>query len=198
MKHANNLALLPEISEDLCRCGFSVKDNAFTEEVIQALTAEFEDKLLSQNFTPARVGRSFGPTLNSDIRSDVIYWLGKESLWDTIVKEMIPFFNRELFIGINDYEFHYALYKESGHYDYHFDENPNSSSQTRRLLTILLYLNQNWDENWGGKLEIENGRAFSPNWNRLIVFESSKFKHRVAPTQKLRRSLTGWLMHRTL
>jgi SM-20-related protein len=192
-----NLPLLTEISKDLCLKGYSIQDNALAPSFIEALAHDFEIKLQAKEFAPARIGRGSNPHLNESIRSDWICWNANTSLWSTFVQELTDFFNRELFIGANESEFHYAYYDPLGHYDFHYDEDPSSKSHSKRLLTLLLYFNKNWSPVHGGCLEIESVGSFAPEWNRMIVFESAQFMHRVTPANAPRRSLTGWLKHRT-
>ena len=67
--------------------------------------------------------------------------------------------------------------------DIHTDFNYYARLNVYRRLNALLYLNEGWQESWGGSLELwnaaprEGGRAFrtiAPTYNRFVLFETDK------------------------
>jgi 2OG-Fe(II) oxygenase superfamily len=65
------------------------------------------------------------------------------------------------------------------HVDFNFDER----MWAHRRLNILLYLNKEWDDAWGGAIEVHSDprwpernvvKAFTPLFNRCIVFETNE------------------------
>jgi Rps23 Pro-64 3,4-dihydroxylase Tpa1-like proline 4-hydroxylase len=56
-----------------------------------------------------------------------------------------------------------------------------------RRLNFLLYLNEQWDESWGGELELWNRtgkqkvRAIQPLFNRVVIFDTSNFSYHGHP-----------------
>lgn len=67
----------------------------------------------------------------------------------------------------------------SGWLDVHVDFNYHEGLQMHRRLNILLYLNPEWQEQWGGVLELWDAgvqhkhHAFVPVHNRCVLFETS-------------------------
>ena len=61
----------------------------------------------------------------------------------------------------------------------HADFNWHDKLMLHRRLTALLYLNEDWDESWGGALELWNKdmtrpvRSIAPMLNRLLVFTTT-------------------------
>lgn len=63
-----------------------------------------------------------------------------------------------------------------GFLDIHADYNYHPITSLDRRLNVILYLNENWKEEWGGKLEMWNKEMskcqskYSPMFNRLVIF----------------------------
>ena len=58
------------------------------------------------------------------------------------------------------------------HLDVHVDFDRHPETLWRRKVNALLYLNRDWDESWGGCLEL-GGQKITPEFGRLVVFECS-------------------------
>lgn len=69
---------------------------------------------------------------------------------------------------------------QSGWLDVHVDFNYNEPLQLHRRLNILVYLNPEWDESWGGMLELWDPEVqhceqrVVPAFNRCAVFTTSE------------------------
>ncbi len=65
-----------------------------------------------------------------------------------------------------------------GHLDIHADFNHHSKLNLERRLNILIYLNKDWQEDWGGQFEIwskdmtEKVDAYVPLFNRMCCFST--------------------------
>ena len=68
----------------------------------------------------------------------------------------------------------------SGWLDVHVDFNFHDSLQAHRRLNILVFLNPQWDQSWGGLLELwddgvrDRVHGIVPAHNRCVVFETSQ------------------------
>ena len=68
--------------------------------------------------------------------------------------------------------------EKNGHLDIHKDGNYHDASGLNRRMNLLIYLNPNWQETWGGELGIytDNGdtlvNAVPPLFNRCVIFDS--------------------------
>jgi Rps23 Pro-64 3,4-dihydroxylase Tpa1-like proline 4-hydroxylase len=73
---------------------------------------------------------------------------------------------------------------ENGSYlDIHIDFNIHPNLNVHRRLNLLVFLNKNWKEEYGGKFELWNedvsvlGNSYLPSWNRCVVFETSEISY---------------------
>lgn len=68
--------------------------------------------------------------------------------------------------------------KQNGLLDVHVDGNWHHAMGVHRRLNVILYLNEVWDPNWGGSLELWDKemtkcvRSINPMGNRMIIFET--------------------------
>ena len=88
-----------------------------------------------------------------------------------------------------------------GHLNVHVDFNRHPATNLDRRLNVLLYLNRDWDEEWGGALELWSPdmrhceRKLFPHFNRLVVFSTTErsfhgHPHAMAcPDDRSRRSV---------
>lgn len=80
------------------------------------------------------------------------------------------------------------LTASSGRLDVHVDFNRLESTGWHRRLNLLLFLNERWEDEWGGKLELwdkdvtQCAHSLKPIFNRLVLFETSEISfHGVTP-----------------
>jgi SM-20-related protein len=105
------------------------------------------------------------------------------------------FLNGRLFLGLFDYECHYARYAPGAFYSKHVDAFGGDRS---RVLSTVFYLNENWRAADAGELLLyeEGGEtqleSVTPLHNRLVLFLSERFPHEVRPATCKRHSIAGW------
>jgi hypothetical protein len=67
-----------------------------------------------------------------------------------------------------------------GHLDVHLDFNYMEDRKLYRRLNILVYLNRNWQQDWGGEFELWDAdvkvrhQHFLPLFNRCVMFETNE------------------------
>lgn len=185
------------ICNDLVNQGWSVVDNFFDPELTRLLANECRQLATAGKFSPAGIGRAEHRTIDNVIRGDQIGWLeaGMAPGVDRFlghIEELRIFFNRQLFLGLEDVENHFAVYPKGAFYQKHLDRFQHSDS---RVISSVLYLNQNWQSEHGGqlRLHLDDGvEDIEPIANRLVLFISAQIVHEVLPTEVERLSLTGW------
>jgi len=198
--------LLDSIADALVDPGYILLERVIPSELLASLWAYF-DTINTDGFKLAGIGRQADFQLQEAVRSDQIHWLGNTAqteedvttqflAWMELLRIGI---NRRLFLGLFDYESHFARYAAGAFYKKHMDAfGGHKQGQLSRVLSTVLYLNENWCESDGGELVLyaEDGdqplQKISPTFGRLIVFLSEKFPHEVLPATRERKSIAGW------
>lgn len=151
------------------------------------------------DFRPAGVGREQAVQLDTTIRTDEICWIDETSShrreYLDVMDALRLGLNRHLFMGLFDYECHYARYVPGARYHVHLDA---FEGKRNRILSTVLYLNDNWQQGQGGELVLyapdgnEALEIVAPVHNRMMLYLSERFPHEVMPAVRTRYSLTGW------
>ena len=194
-------SIFTQISGDLARCGWSHHAAVLPAELVVALAAECRTRAAEGDLTPAAVGRADGQQVREGIRGDRIDWLdtGQSMASDaylSLMDELRRVLNRELFLGLEDFECHFALYPPGAYYQKHLDR---FRDDDRRAVSVVAYLNADWYEEHGGALRLylgEGERDVPPLGGSLVVFLSAELPHEVLPATRDRLSLTGWFRRR--
>ncbi|WP_237057241.1 2OG-Fe(II) oxygenase [Microbulbifer sediminum] len=158
-----------------------------------------------EQFRRAGIGREDEHQLNRFVRSDKIFWLDNTNLsvnaYLSWMEALRVGLNRRLFLGLFDYECHYAYYDRGTFYKKHLDCFQGS---TNRVLSTVLYLTPNWQPRDGGELAIyppgEEAAApdalpllkVAPRFGQMVIFLSEEFPHEVLTVNRPRYSVTGW------
>lgn len=191
--------------------GLAVHDRFLDEQETRALAACAALRSARGEFARARIGANPGPQSRPDIRGDRICWLSEplypaERRVVAALEDLRVACNREAILGLFDLELHYARYAAGAGYARHVDqprqgrgphEDPRVSA---RIVTLVLYLNAEWDSRDGGELRLfdaEHGhRDIAPVGGRLVCFLTDGREHAVLPPSRMRLSLTGWFRSR--
>jgi SM-20-related protein len=173
---------------------------------ISALAAEGRLREAAGEFRAAGVGRGAARVERSDIRGDRTSWLDERSpsraeseFWQ-MVGSLRVVLNRTLFMGLSEFECHYALYAPGAFYRRHRDQFRGSASTGARVVSCVLYLNDDWKHSDGGALRIycdSGAREVMPAGGTLVCFLSEHFEHEVLPATRERLSIAGWFRRRS-
>ncbi len=191
-----------ELSKELSENGIAVRDDYLPAAQVGALLECLRARHARGEFAAARVGAN--QTLQHDpaVRGDSTCWLcdplscAEQSLLQNFEQLRLAL-NRDLYLGLFDLEAHYAWYPPGAGYARHVDQ-PRGRGERR--VSLILYLNENWDERAGGELLLfdagENCREIEPLAGRLVCFLSAGREHAVRPAQRDRFSITAWFRAR--
>lgn len=194
-----------KVITDLLEQQFSIVDDFFNIEEIEDLRALLLEKYNEDEFRKAAIGNQFSEQIVKSIRGDFISWIDENNLLPTEevffnkIDEFVNYMNRTCFLGIQEKEFHYAVYPKGTFYKRHLDTFQNDDS---RKLSIVCYLNdEDWKPEYGGELVIfkplEEIKVY-PLKGRVVIFESQLLEHEVRQVEQMRLSITGWLKTRKL
>ncbi|MEO5914215.1 MAG: 2OG-Fe(II) oxygenase [Luteolibacter sp.] len=109
--------------------------------------------------------------------------------------------NQRFYLGLFEFEGHFAIYPEGAFYKAHLDRHSGTSD---RIVTVILYLNPDWKPGDGGELKLwttvgdRDGEfvLIEPRMGTLVCFMAGDFWHEVLPANKSRLSITGWFRQR--
>ena len=194
--------LLLRIVDDLAERGWSQQNLFLPEALTRALAAECRQRAAEGELAPAAVGRGPFSEIREGIRGDHIQWIeaGQAQACDHylgLMDSLCEAMNRGLFLGLEDFESHFALYPPGAFYLRHVDR---FRDDDRRMVSAVLYLNDDWLPEHGGQLRMyldENlEQDVVPIGGCLVVFLSGDIPHEVLPATRDRLSLTGWFRRR--
>jgi SM-20-related protein len=194
------------IADDLCTQGWSLRPHFLRAPQVAAL----RDALCAgASLSPAAIGRAGERLRDQSIRSDSIRWLDvlrpAERDYLALMERLRLHLNQRLLLGLFDHEAHFARYAPGEFYRRHVDAFRAAATDTRarRVLTTVVYLNDDWRTQDGGELvvcdqdEREVVRVL-PCAGTAIFFMSEEFPHEVLPAARERLSIAGWFRRRGL
>ncbi|EOK5972835.1 2OG-Fe(II) oxygenase [Vibrio parahaemolyticus] len=183
-----------KLIDALATDGYYIWDDFLSEDEVTQLR-----NCIPDNWKKARIGRNDDVTRIESIRSDKIQWL-KPAMGQPIanylskMEEIRQEVNRHFFLGLFEYEAHFAKYEKGDFYQKHLD--CFKGNENRRLTTVF-YMNESWSEEDAGELVVydlndKEIATIPPRGGRLLVFLSEQFPHEVLPTNAQRFSIAGW------
>lgn len=187
--------------DSLSQFDYVVIDNFLTPDVLFNVKTFFKEKELENKLDKAAIGATGESKVINEIRGDYTFWLDKARDEDKlqlfeVLEEVKLMINRFCFLSLSDYEFHLALYPKGSFYKKHLDQ---FKGRNNRMISMIIYLNENWQNGDGGELKIypegKEEKIIEPFENRCILFRSDVLFHEVLPTNKPRKSVTGWMLY---
>ena len=186
------------ICHNLTVQGFSVVPDFLPLIVANAmhLEASSQQRL---DFKQAAIGREHQQQVNTRVRRDSIAWLNGDNefqkMYLSLMEHLRTEINRRLFLGLFDYESHFAYYAPGDYYQRHVDAFAGGNN---RVLSTVVYLNPDWTKSDQGELLMFHDKQSSPFliieplFNQCVIFLSEQFPHEVRITNSVRYSIAGW------
>lgn len=183
-----------QMIDSLATQGYYLWDGFLTPEEVTDLRDCIPD-----DWKKARIGRNDEVVRETEIRSDKIQWLRRDM--GTPVNEFLDKMeairlaaNQAFFLGLFEYEAHFAKYEKGDFYQKHLD--CFKGNENRRLTTVF-YMNDEWSKADAGELVVydlndKHIATIPPKAGRLLIFLSEQFPHEVLPTNTERFSIAGW------
>ncbi|MHB8455894.1 MAG: 2OG-Fe(II) oxygenase [Acidiferrobacterales bacterium] len=190
------------ITADLEQYGWSICPDFLEPAQTSELAMEARKLSESGALHPAAVGRGGKRDVRAETRGDRICWLDpvrvskvQQSVMDALEALRLAI-NSVLYLGLFEYEGHFAVYPRGAFYSRHLDQ---FQDNPQRVMSCILYLNEGWCESDGGQLRLYLDSAadslhmdINPQGGTLVTFLSDRFYHEVLPATRERLSLTGW------
>jgi SM-20-related protein len=197
---ATNVSVYRPVAKGLSDVGYAVTPQFIAGDVVSALRSEVEVLVERGGLQPGTIGKGRGNQRQATIRSDLIHWIDSDTASPAIqtclsqLDGLRNALNRDLFLGLLDFESHLTAYPPGSRYQRHLDQ---FRDDDRRRVSCILYLNEDWVEADGGQLRLyldcgSPHRDVLPTGGTLVSFLSSEIEHAVLPGSRTRYSLTGW------
>ena len=196
---------IPEIARELTAADWVSSPGFLPPERIAALRHEAEGLHKRGAFRAAGIGHY--AERRADVRGDEILWLGESVVAPEAARLFRGEFaalraaiNAETYLGLDEFEGHYAVYPAGAGYARHLDR---FREENRRVVSLVLYLNETWGPEDGGELCLYGSASaaspsarVSPQAGTLVCFLSEGVPHEVMAAKRARFSLTGWFRRR--
>ncbi|MGC3873128.1 2OG-Fe(II) oxygenase [Halomonas sp. GXIMD04776] len=200
MSRTLNDHALSRLVDDLVDQGWFIGEHFIDVALCQALQEELQALAATEALTLAGIGRGDQHQLRRDIRGDAIHWLNRESQaqrhYLALMDDLQQQINRALYLGLFEFEAHFAHYPTGAFYKTHLD---SFQGRANRIVSTVLYLNPDWPVDGGGEMalyasdneQLELARVL-PEAGTFVCFLSDRVPHAVLPTRHPRDSIAGW------
>ena len=166
-----------------------VLDNFFDEEILNEILKEFPKNL-------DQIGNEFNNKVEKKLS------LNNSKLLSQHTNNFLNFLNSQIFLNFlqkltnideklvpDPYLLGGGLHelRNEGYLNIHADFNLHPSMKLDRRLNILIYLNKNWSENFGGSLQLWDKdmrkciQKILPEFNRMVIFSTTDFSYHGNP-----------------
>lgn len=187
--------------------GFVVVPGFVGRSSVTALHDDGARRRTAGEFHEAAIGRAGNAKRDASIRGDTICWLdpltatAPERALHAKFRALGVALNGALSLGIEEVEAHYACYAPGAGYARHVDRFRDDDA---RVVSLVLYLNDHWQDADGGVLRIYGTRdarepacELAPRGGTLVAMRSEAIAHEVLPATAERWSIAGWLRRRS-
>ena len=168
--------------------------------LLSALQEDLRKAHEASALTLAGVGRAEDNVRLRKIRRDKTVWLSTsnatQAAYLEVMEQLRLVLNANLFMGLWSFEAHYSVYESGGFYARHVDAFKGARN---RLISTVLYLNEDWGADDGGELAIYGDELsvepvikVRPEFGSMAIFLSEDIPHEVLPTHRSRYSIAGW------
>ena len=193
---------LDELASGLSEHGWMSLDvgSRLGANLLAALKQEVQILDRTDAMKKAGIGRGNDLTRDRSVRRDKIAWLQGVTAPQAALFEFFEAIrqglNQRLFLGLKRFETHYATYHSGDFYKQHLDSFKGRAS---RVVSLVLYLNEDWQAADGGALQVFNRDndhevcgTVLPEAGRMALFMSEEIPHEVLPANRTRYSLACW------
>ncbi len=203
----SDMNTLPTLVDTLATQGWVVMHDLLPTDVVARLREECLAAHAEGGFHLAGTGRGGDFGVREGVRSDEVMWLDPQNAtpaqqaYLAAMEALRSEINQALYLGLFDYECHFARYAAGAFYRKHLDAFRGDKG---RVVSCVYYLNPDWQASDGGQLRLYLDEAgdgpfvdVTPSAGTLVVFLSERHWHEVLPANRERVSLTGWFRVRS-
>jgi SM-20-related protein len=196
---ADDYDLPSRCASELRRDGVCVLTHLFEASRLLALREEATALALAGELRPAVTGREVDRKLGK-LRGDDTLWLddpacgrAPSDFLSTLDALRIDL-NRQLLLGMERIQAHYAIYPAGASYVRHRDRFRDDDA---RVLSLVCYLNPDWPDDAGGSLRLhlpDGAIDVVPCLGTTVLFLSAEIEHEVLAATQPRMSIAAWFL----
>ncbi len=186
--------------DDLGKNGYSICENMISPEIITLLIQELENRERTGDIKAGLVGRGEAKTIDGKQRDVLSSWIGNDTAGEKyfldFAEQIRLSINRNLMLGLFEFESQFLHYPIGGFYKRHVDA---LKGNRNRIVSMVAYLNQNWSDADGGSLAIwENDQSLRPvievmpTAGTVVLMLSEDIPHEARSALRERRAIAGW------
>ena len=200
MPKSNEASQIEFMVRSLGSAGYSVSADLLPPELIASLLAEQLRREDDGELVVAGVGR--GPSRNREatLRQVQSSWFDGQSPAEqhflVLAERMRLAINRQLMLGLFDFEAQFLHYPPGGFYKRHIDA---LHGERNRVVSLVAYLNEDWTNEDGGALAVwaEGGEGepvaeVAPLAGTVVLMLSEQIPHEARVSRRDRRAIAGW------
>ena len=188
---------LASLAEALATHGVCLLPDFQDDDATRALRLRLQALQATGKLQPAGTGQGAGHRSSGMTRGDSTHWIeegqGKaRTAYLAALHALRTSMNRQLFLGMQEVEAHFACYPAGAGYKRHRDRFQGSNS---RVLSLVTYLNDDWQAADGGALRLYlpgDTVDVLPQAGMTVCF-LSETEHEVLPAMRERLSIAAWL-----
>lgn len=173
-------------------------DNMFRDDIVSSLLKEFgdptKDSLWTRYWNPIEKKYALNDFTNRPTTASVFEFLQTEEFVKKIADIIsIPLLQNDPYLHGAGLHYH----PRGGKLDMHLDYSVHPISGLERRVNLIVYLNETWEESWGGELELWNSefthcvKKILPTRNRAILFQTSDISYHGIPHPIMCPDTTG-------
>lgn len=180
--------------------GFAICTSLLPLELAGSLAAEQQRREDGGQLVATGLGRGSLQTAGGNHRQAQSSWLDGQSLAEqhflAFAERVRLMINRQLMLGLFDFEAQFLHYPPGGYYRRHVDA---LLGERNRVVSMVAYLNEDWSPEDGGTLAVwaESGEGepvaeVVPLAGTVVLMLSEHIPHEARVARRDRRAIAGW------
>ena len=192
---------IDDLIASLAANGYAIALDFLDPELVARLLDDCRHRETTGAMARASIGRDEHHLLEPRVRRVDASWLDGsrpgEAAFLALAERLRLEINRQLFLGLFEFEAQFLTYPPGGFYQRHLDSLAGSRN---RIVSLVAYLNTAWEPAHGGELDVwtspsddgEPVATVAPRAGTLVLMLSEEIPHAVRAAHVSRRVIAGW------
>ena len=181
--------------------GFVIAQDFVDAELVARLLDDCRHHEATGAMARASIGRDEQHLLEARVRHVDASWLDgsrpAEAAFLELAERLRLEINRQLYLGLFEFEAQFLTYPPGGFYQRHLDSLAGSRN---RVVSLVAYLNSDWEPSHGGELDVWSSPSdegdpvatVAPRAGTIVLMLSEEVPHAVRAANEVRRVIAGW------